>query len=62
MQAQGRGDEQQPVVRHRPCAPPSWRLTVPLVTPRSVELTSSRLHGYEYNPLWGFLPAQASVR
>jgi len=35
--------------------------TVPLVNPRTVELTSKRLRGYEYNPLWGFLPAQASI-
>ena len=36
-------------------------LTVPLVNPRSVELTSQRLHGYEYHPLWGFLPAQSTI-
>jgi peptide/nickel transport system substrate-binding protein len=36
-------------------------LTVPLVNPRSVELTSARLSGYQYNPQWGFLPALASV-
>jgi hypothetical protein len=35
--------------------------TVPLVNPRSSELTSKRLHDYQYNPLWGFLPAQASI-
>ena len=40
----------------------SQALTVPLVNPRAVELTSSRLHGYEYNPLWGFLPAQSNLR
>jgi ABC-type oligopeptide transport system substrate-binding subunit len=36
-------------------------LTVPLVNPRSIELTSPRLSGYEYNPQLGFLPALASV-
>jgi peptide/nickel transport system substrate-binding protein len=36
-------------------------LTVPLVNPRAVELTSARLTGYQYNPQWGFLPALASV-
>ena len=35
--------------------------TVPLVNPRSVDLTSKRLNGCEYNPLWGFLPAQAVI-
>jgi ABC-type oligopeptide transport system substrate-binding subunit len=37
-------------------------LTVPVDNPRSVELTSRRLHGYEYSPQWGFLPALASLR
>jgi YVTN family beta-propeller protein len=32
---------------------------VPTVTPREVEFTSSRLHNYEYNPVWGFLADQA---
>jgi peptide/nickel transport system substrate-binding protein len=37
-------------------------LTVPVDNPRAVELTSSRLHGYEFSPQWGFLPALASLR
>ena len=32
---------------------------VPTVTPREVDLTSNRLHNYEYNPVWGFLTDQA---
>lgn len=36
-------------------------LTVPLVNPRSIELTSPTLSGYQYNPQLGFRPALASV-
>jgi peptide/nickel transport system substrate-binding protein len=32
---------------------------VPTVTPREVDLTSKRLHNYEYNPVWGFLADQS---
>jgi ABC-type transport system substrate-binding protein len=32
---------------------------VPTVTPRQVDLTSRRLHNYEYNPVWGFLTDQS---
>jgi peptide/nickel transport system substrate-binding protein len=32
---------------------------VPTVTPREVDLTSNRLHNYEYNPVWGFLADQS---
>jgi ABC-type transport system substrate-binding protein len=32
---------------------------VPTVAAREVELTSDRLHNYEYNPVWGFLADQA---
>jgi ABC-type transport system substrate-binding protein len=32
---------------------------VPIVTPREVDLTSNRLHNYEYNPVWGFLADQS---
>ncbi len=35
---------------------------VPTVASREVELTSKRLHNYEYNPVWGFLADQAWVR
>jgi ABC-type transport system substrate-binding protein/DNA-binding SARP family transcriptional activator len=34
-------------------------LWVPTVTFRDIEITSSRLHNYEYNPVWGFLADQA---
>jgi YVTN family beta-propeller protein len=34
-------------------------LWVPTVTVRDIEITSSRLHNYQYNPLWGFLADQA---
>lgn len=37
----------------------AWAPTVDL---RSVELTSKRLHNYQYNPVWGFLADQAWVR
>ena len=37
-------------------------LTVPIANPRSVEVTSPRLRGYQYNPLWGFLADQAWLR
>jgi peptide/nickel transport system substrate-binding protein len=33
----------------------------PTVTTRDVELTSRRLHNYEYNPVWGFLADQSWV-
>jgi hypothetical protein len=32
---------------------------VPTLTPREVDLTSNRLHNYEYNPVWGFLADQS---
>jgi peptide/nickel transport system substrate-binding protein len=32
---------------------------VPTVTIRDIELTSGRLHNYEYNPVWGFLADQS---
>jgi YVTN family beta-propeller protein len=32
---------------------------VPTVTLRDVELTSRRLHNYQYNPVWGFLADQS---
>jgi ABC-type transport system substrate-binding protein len=32
---------------------------VPTVTPQEVDLTSNRLHNYEYNPVWGFLADQS---
>jgi ABC-type transport system substrate-binding protein len=32
---------------------------VPTVAAREVEVTSRRLHNYEYNPVWGFLADQA---
>jgi ABC-type oligopeptide transport system substrate-binding subunit len=32
---------------------------VPTVTFRDIELTSGRLHNYEYNPVWGFLADQS---
>ena len=35
---------------------------VPTVTPREVDLTSNRLHNYEYNPVWGFLADQSWLR
>jgi YVTN family beta-propeller protein len=35
---------------------------VPTVTTRDVELTSSRLHNYEYNPVWGFLADQSWLK
>ena len=35
---------------------------VPTVTTRDVELTSSRLRNYQYNPVWGFLADQSWVR
>jgi YVTN family beta-propeller protein len=35
---------------------------VTLVATREVEITSARLHNYEYNPVWGFLADQAWVR
>ena len=34
---------------------------VTTVDTREVEITSSRLHNYEYNPVWGFLADQAWV-
>ena len=37
-------------------------LWVPTVTFRDIEITSSRLHNYEYNPVWGFLADQAWVQ
>ena len=35
---------------------------VPTVTTRDVELTSRRLHNYQYNPVWGFLADQSWLR
>jgi hypothetical protein len=35
---------------------------VPTVTQRDIEITSSRLHNYEYNPVWGFLADQSWLR
>jgi ABC-type transport system substrate-binding protein len=35
---------------------------VPTVTQRDIEITSSRLHNYQYNPVWGFLPDQSWLR
>ena len=35
---------------------------VPTENLRDVELTSKRLHNYEYNPVWGFLTDQAWLR
>jgi peptide/nickel transport system substrate-binding protein len=60
QEAQGRGDQVAlwSAIDRRATR---QAFTVPLVNPRSVELTSKRLSGYEYNPLWGFLPAQAAV-
>jgi YVTN family beta-propeller protein len=34
---------------------------VPTVTPQEIELTSSRLHNYQYNPVWGFLADQSWI-
>lgn len=34
----------------------------PTLTFRNVELTSSRLRNYQYNPVWGFLPDQSWLR
>jgi DNA-binding SARP family transcriptional activator len=34
---------------------------VTIVASREVEITSARLHNYEYNPVWGFLADQAWV-
>ena len=34
---------------------------VTTVDTREVEITSARLHNYEYNPVWGFLADQAWV-
>jgi hypothetical protein len=35
---------------------------VTTVDNREVELTSSHLHNYEYNPVWGFLADQTWVK
>jgi len=35
---------------------------VPTVNLREVDLVSSRLHNYEFNPVWGFLADQSWVR
>jgi ABC-type transport system substrate-binding protein/DNA-binding SARP family transcriptional activator/streptogramin lyase len=35
---------------------------VPTVTVRDVELTSSRLHNYQYSPVWGFLADQSWLK
>jgi YVTN family beta-propeller protein len=35
---------------------------VPLVTPREVEFVSSRVHNYQFNPLWGLLADQVWLR
>jgi YVTN family beta-propeller protein len=35
---------------------------VPTVTQRDIEITSSRLRNYQYNPVWGFLADQAWLR
>jgi peptide/nickel transport system substrate-binding protein len=32
---------------------------VPTETPRQIDLTSNRLHNYQYNPVWGFLADQS---
>jgi peptide/nickel transport system substrate-binding protein len=34
----------------------------PLVTPREVELVSSRVRNYQFHPIWGFLADQVWVR
>ncbi len=34
---------------------------VPTVTPQEIELTSARLHNYQYNPVWGFLADQSWI-
>jgi len=35
---------------------------VPTVNQQEVDLVSSRLHNYEYNPVWGFLADQSWLR
>jgi YVTN family beta-propeller protein len=35
---------------------------VPLVTPREVDFVSSRVHNYQFNPLWGLLADQVWLR
>jgi YVTN family beta-propeller protein len=35
---------------------------VPLVTPREVEFVSSRVHNYQFNPIWGLLADQVWLR
>jgi len=35
---------------------------VTTVDTREVEITSARLHNYEYNPVWGFLADQAWIK
>jgi ABC-type transport system substrate-binding protein/DNA-binding SARP family transcriptional activator len=37
-------------------------ILVPTVTPRNVDLLSARARGYEYNPVWGVLLDQLTVR
>jgi len=37
-------------------------LWVPTVTPNEIDLISRRVHNYEYNPLWGALIDQISIR
>jgi ABC-type transport system substrate-binding protein len=35
---------------------------VPTVNLRQVDVVSTRLHNYQYNPVWGFLPDQSWLR
>ena len=46
---------------HRPTNPDAagW---VPLITPREVELISSRVRNYQYHPIWGALADQLWLR
>jgi ABC-type oligopeptide transport system substrate-binding subunit len=37
-------------------------IIVPTVTPNAVDVVSRRIHDYEYNPVWGALLDQLSIR
>jgi peptide/nickel transport system substrate-binding protein len=46
-------------IDHQLTDDPGW---VPTVNGREVELVSTRVHNYEYNPIWGFIADQAWLR
>ena len=51
-----RADAARAAIDRRAVDQAAW---APLVNPRAVDFVSTRVHNYQYNPLWGFLASQA---